>query len=52
MVSYKIKISETAETVFAQDRLSVLDACLAEGVAFPYNCRSGECGECLARLVS
>jgi naphthalene 1,2-dioxygenase ferredoxin reductase component len=31
---------------------SVLDACLDAGVAFPYNCRSGECGECLARLVS
>ena len=31
---------------------SVLDACLTNGLALPYNCRSGECGECAARLVS
>ncbi len=31
---------------------SVLDACLGAGVPFPYNCRSGECGECLARLLN
>jgi ferredoxin-NADP reductase/ferredoxin len=30
---------------------SVLDACLAHGLAMPYNCRSGECGECVARLL-
>ncbi|MGE4125572.1 MAG: 2Fe-2S iron-sulfur cluster-binding protein [Pusillimonas sp.] len=52
MAQYEIKILDTEETVLAQDRLSVLDACLEEGVNFPYNCRSGECGECLVRLVS
>lgn len=28
----------------------MLDACIAAGLAMPYNCRSGECGECIAVL--
>lgn len=30
---------------------TLLDACIAAGVAISYNCRSGECGECMAALV-
>ncbi|MBN9425604.1 MAG: 2Fe-2S iron-sulfur cluster binding domain-containing protein [Burkholderiales bacterium] len=36
----------------AADDRTVLDNCLDRGVPMPYNCRSGECGECLAQLVS
>lgn len=52
MAQFEIKILESAETVVTPDRLSVLDACLEDGINFPYNCRSGECGECLVKLVS
>ena len=31
---------------------SVLEACLAAGLPMPYNCRSGECAECRAVLLS
>lgn len=31
---------------------TLLDACIQAGVPVPYNCRSGECGECMARLLS
>lgn len=31
---------------------TILDSCLDLGVPVPYNCRSGECGECLAQLVA
>lgn len=31
---------------------TILDGCLDQGVPVPYNCRSGECGECAAQLVS
>lgn len=31
---------------------TLLDACIADGVPISYNCRSGECGECMASLVS
>ena len=31
---------------------TILDACISTGAPVPYNCRSGECGECWARLMS
>lgn len=31
---------------------TLLDACIAAGIPISYNCRSGECGECMASLVS
>jgi len=31
---------------------TLLDACIASGIPVPYNCRSGECGECRARLAA
>ena len=31
---------------------SVLDAALREGIAFPFDCRNGGCGECKCALVS
>jgi NAD(P)H-flavin reductase/ferredoxin len=31
---------------------TILDTCLRAGAPLPYNCRSGECGECMARLVA
>lgn len=31
---------------------TLLDSCIVAGIAVPYNCRSGECGECRATLVS
>jgi CDP-4-dehydro-6-deoxyglucose reductase len=34
----------------AADR-SVLDSAIAAGIALPYGCRTGTCGECRARLV-
>jgi len=52
MSCYQIKVSETDISTMAADGVSVLDACLEGGVALEYNCRSGECGECIATLVS
>ncbi len=31
---------------------SILDAALREGLPYPHNCRSGECGECKSNLIS
>lgn len=31
---------------------TLLDSCILAGIAVPYNCRSGECGECMATLVT
>jgi phenol/toluene 2-monooxygenase (NADH) P5/A5 len=49
---YELKLQGTDTAVPADPAQSVLDACLAQDLAMPYNCRSGECGECMARLVS
>jgi ferredoxin-NAD(P)+ reductase (naphthalene dioxygenase ferredoxin-specific) len=31
---------------------TILEAALAEGIAYPHGCRSGRCGSCKSRLVS
>ena len=31
---------------------TLLDCCIQAGIPAPYNCRSGECGECKAKLLS
>jgi NAD(P)H-flavin reductase/ferredoxin len=52
MTDHRITILEADRVVDGRDTVSVLDACLNGGVSVRYNCRSGECGECMARLVS
>lgn len=52
MSTYSLTLDGTGTTVPGRAGQSLLDAFLAQGVAMPYNCRSGECGECVARLVS
>jgi NAD(P)H-flavin reductase len=51
-MTHTITILEADRRIEGRENISVLDACLNEGVAVRYNCRSGECGECMARLVS
>ncbi|MEQ8696387.1 MAG: FAD-binding oxidoreductase [Bauldia litoralis] len=48
---FAIKLTGREEPVFARAGDSILDACIAAGVPMPYNCRSGECAECRARLL-
>ena len=50
MYTLTLEGSDQVVALSAQDTL--LDACLAQGLELPYNCRSGECGECLAQLQS
>ena len=52
MGKFAIAIVEAGRSVEGRADQSVLDACLAAGVALRYNCRSGECGDCIARLAS
>jgi NAD(P)H-flavin reductase len=52
MRKFAIAIVEAGRTVEGRADQSVLDACLTAGVALRYNCRSGECGDCIARLAS
>ena len=52
MTAHAITIVEAGRTVAGRADQSILDACLDAGIALGYNCRSGECGECLAERVS
>ena len=52
MTAYALHVVQSDARIEGRSDQSVLDACLGAGVAFPYNCRSGECGECLAELRS
>jgi len=47
---YTLTLDGSDKVVRMPPQESVLDACLAQGLELPYNCRSGECGECLAQL--
>ena len=49
---YALTLDGSDKVVNLPAQESVLDACLAQGLELPYNCRSGECGECLAQLQS
>ncbi|HEY9223437.1 MAG TPA: 2Fe-2S iron-sulfur cluster binding domain-containing protein [Variovorax sp.] len=48
---YTLNLESSTLSVPLAPEQSLLDACLTHGVALPYNCRSGECGQCVARLV-
>jgi CDP-4-dehydro-6-deoxyglucose reductase, E3 len=50
MSDFAIEILGAEAPVSAAGGETILDACLKAGLAMPYNCRSGECGECIAAL--
>lgn len=41
-----------SDPVPCEDGQNILDACIVAGLPMPYNCRSGECGECIATLAA
>jgi len=50
VAEYTMTVLPSGRRIPCPARHSVLDACLAGGLRMPYNCRSGECGECMATL--
>lgn len=49
---YQVKLQPAGDALQCSSTQTLLDACIAAGVPISYNCRSGECGECMASLVS
>lgn len=47
-----VEILQTGGIITVPAGVTILDAALADGVAFPHGCRSGRCGSCKTRLVS
>ncbi|MDH5613897.1 MAG: 2Fe-2S iron-sulfur cluster-binding protein, partial [Gammaproteobacteria bacterium] len=47
-MTYKITVLPSGHEFTAEREEPVLDAALRHGLAFPYSCRSGLCGNCRA----
>jgi CDP-4-dehydro-6-deoxyglucose reductase len=48
---YKILVKPSGHTFEVKEGDTILDAALEHGLAFPYGCRSGECGSCTGKLL-
>lgn len=47
-----VEIRGTGHILVVPAGVTLLEAALAEGIAYPHGCRSGRCGACRTRLVS
>jgi NAD(P)H-flavin reductase/ferredoxin len=47
---YAIKLLPAGNELTCPATRTLLDACIGAGIPISYNCRSGECGECMASL--
>ena len=51
-VVYPLEIQPSSHVITCGSDQTLLDGCIQAGIPAPYNCRSGECGECKATLLS
>ena len=47
-----VNIGQTGRTITVAEGVTILEAALADGIAYPHGCRSGRCESCKSRLVS
>ncbi len=47
-----VEIRQAGRRIAAPEGCTILEAALADGIAYPHGCRSGRCGSCKSRLVS
>lgn len=48
----RVRIESASREIEVPAGQTVLEAALAQGIAYPHGCRSGRCGSCKSRLVS
>ena len=48
-MSFKVRIAQADRTIDVPTGATILEAALAQGVAYPHGCRSGNCGACKSR---
>ena len=51
-MKYTITLENTGQSFTADENKSLLDAALQAGIALPYGCRGGRCGDCMGRVLS
>lgn len=47
-----VEIRQVGRRIAVPEGGTILEAALADGIAYPHGCRSGRCGSCNSRLVS
>jgi len=47
-----VDIRQAGCTLAVPEGVTILEAALADGIAYPHGCRAGRCGSCKSRLVS
>ena len=47
-----VEIRQAGRNLAVPEGVTILDAALTDGIAYPHGCRSGRCGSCKSRLVS
>ena len=47
-----VEIRQVGRRIAVPESGTILEAALADGIAYPHGCRSGRCGSCKSRLVS
>ena len=47
-----VDIRQAGRAIAVPEGVTLLEAALADGIAYPHGCRSGRCGSCKSRLVS
>lgn len=50
--SFAVGIEPSSHEITCRGDQTLLDCCIQNGIPARYNCRSGECGECIAALLS
>lgn len=51
-MAFAVKIKERAAPIRVELGETVLQAALAQGVAYPCGCQAGNCGACKSRLIA
>ena len=51
-MSYQVTLKPSEHEFTVEENEFILDAALRQGIAFPYQCRTGSCGTCLGKVVS
>ncbi len=47
-----VEMRQAGRAIAVPEGVTILEAALADGIAYPHGCRSGRCGSCKSRLVS
>lgn len=49
---FQVKIDNTGQTITCASDRTILQACIAAGIDYPFACASGNCGMCISQLDS